>query len=262
MKKTNNNSFYIVLIVILSVVTLGLIALLVIGVINKGFGISIDNVSTNLVLEREFELEDLEKINVKAKAGNITVRSSKSENAVVKFYADKSSAADVSKSSNALIINDKSDDCRFICLGWKGVNIEVYLPEEFAGDIKTDLDSGRTVIEDFRNASFDVNSDMGDVNLGSAKNIFANLDMGKLTVADCYGKITVANDMGDVEIKSLHLTDDSEIKLDMGSLSIDSVGDVRVDAEVDLGDKDISGGNYKSDIVLKLHNSMGSITVH
>lgn len=261
MKPKTNKTFYIVLIVILSVVTLGLIALLVIGIANKGFGINASNVSTNLVLEREYSLEDFDKIDANVKSGNVTIHSTKDEAATVKFFADKSSAADVAKSNNTLYINDRSDDCYFICIGLKSVSVEVYLPESYDGEIKIDLDAGSTIVEDFINADFDINSDMGDVSLGVAKNISANLDMGKLTVADCYGKITVQDDMGDVEIKNLHLTHDSEIKLDMGSISIDNVGDVRVDAEVDLGNKHVDGGNYKADTVLKIRNSMGDITV-
>jgi hypothetical protein len=117
------------------------------------------------------------------------------------------------------------------------------------------------MVEDFTAASLNIRDDMGDVTLGVAKNIDARLDMGRLTVVDCLGRINIKNDMGEVEVKNLHLTENSEIKLDMGNVTIDNVGDVRVDADVDLGDKNVSGGNYKSDIVLTVQNSLGNITV-
>ena len=261
MKTKSNNTFYIVLIVILSVAVLGLIALLVVGITNKGFGFSSDNVSSNLVLERDYSIEDLNRIDAKVKAGKVSVYSTQDEKAVVKFYSDKSSAAEVIASNNVLSIVDRNDDCHFICFNFKGVNVEVYIPNSYDGEIKLDVDAGAIMVEDFTAASLNIRDDMGDVTLGVAKNIDARLDMGRLTVVDCLGKINIKNDMGDVEVKNLHLTENSEIKLDMGNVTIDNVGDARVDADVDLGDKDVSGGNYKSDIVLTIQNSLGNITV-
>jgi hypothetical protein len=261
MKSKSNNTFYIVLIVIISVVTLGLVTLLIVGIANKGFGFNSDNVSENLVLEQEYALEDLQKIDATVKAGKLTVYSTQEDVAKVKFYAEKSSAADVVKSGDMLKISDRSDECHFICFNWRGVNVEIYLPDSYDGTIKLDVDAGRMTVGDFRLASVDIKNDMGDVELGTAKNINADVDMGKLIVADCLGKLTLKNDMGDIEVRSLHLTEDSEIKLDMGNVTIDSVGDVRVDSDVELGNSNISGGNHKSDIVLKIRNSMGNVTV-
>ncbi len=261
-KTKSNNNFYIVLIVIFSVVILGLGALMVIGIANKGFGFSVENVSENLAFEEEYSLEKFTSIDAKIKAGKITVHSTQDDMARVKFYADKTSAAYVLNDGDVLKIEDKNDECHFICLNFRGVNVEVYLPDSYNGAIRIDVDAGRIETGDFRSASLDIYDDMGDVKLGVAKDIRAELDMGKLSLADCLGRLNIDNDMGDVEIRELHLIDNSEIKLDMGSLKIESVGDVRVDAEVDLGNKDVTGGNHKSDIVLKVRNSMGDITIH
>jgi hypothetical protein len=68
--------------------------------------------------------------------------------------------------------------------------------------------------------------------------------------------------MGDVEIENLHLTENSDISLSMGNIRIDHVGDVRVDADVDMGNKNINGGNDDAAVKLRIDNSMGNISVH
>jgi hypothetical protein len=113
----------------------------------------------------------------------------------------------------------------------------------------------------FKHASVYLDSSAGDVHVESAKNINASLSAGNFELGDCFGRLKIDNSMGNVEISRLHLTEDSDIDMSMGNVEIDHVGDVRVEADVSLGDSSIEGDNKKSDIVLKIDNSMGNITV-
>ena len=264
-KNKEKKTFYIVLAIILSVVVLGLTSILIIGIANKGsfrFGINADNVSTNLALENEYAIDGLEKVDINVKAGKVSIYSTENDAATLKFYAKDEDDATVNNDGKTLKIKDDSEECHFFCVGWEGVSVELYLPSTYAGEIKVDNNFGRVRIEDFADASLDVDSSAGDVELGTAKNINADLSMGKLTVKDCLGQIRISNSMGDVEIESLHLTADSDINLSMGNIRIDHVGDVRVNADVDMGNKNINGGNDDATVKLRIDNSMGNISVH
>lgn len=264
-KNKEKKTFYVVLAIILSVVVLGLTSILIIGIANKGsfrFGINADNVSTNLAYEKDYEIADLEHVAINVKAGKVSVYSTESDAASLKFYAKNEKDAVVNNDGKTLKIQDESEECHFFCVGWEGVNVELYLPDTYAGEIKVDNDFGRVKIEDFAEASLDVDSSAGDVELGVAKIINADLSMGRLTVKDCLGRIRISNSMGDVEIENLHLTENSDISLSMGNIRIDHVGDVRVDADVDMGNKNINGGNDDAAVKLRIDNSMGNISVH
>ncbi|MBR5419465.1 DUF4097 family beta strand repeat protein [Candidatus Saccharibacteria bacterium] len=264
-KNKEKKTFYIVLAVILSVVVLGLSSILIIGIINKGsfrFGFNGDNVSSNLAFEKEYPIEDVEKIDMKVKAGKIAVRNTENNAAIVKFYAKESNDADVKLEGGLLSIIDKSDDCHFLCINWEGVSVELYLPSSYAGEIVADNDFGRVSVDDFREATLTIDSSAGDVELGAAKNIDAKLSMGKLSLADCLGYLRIDSSMGDVEISQLHLTQDSSIHLSMGNVRIDNVGDVRVKSDVSMGNQNINGGNDMATVILNIDNSMGNVSVH
>ena len=258
---------YIFLIVFLSLIVLGLSALLVVGLTGKGglfgFHFGQSSTSSNLVIDKEYDFEELDDVEIKIKSGSLKITNTESEDDKVslKFYADKDSYAYVDDGKDSLKIEDRSDDCRFFCINWVGVKIELALPKDYAGDLKIDTSYGDVDIDRFELASFVIDSSAGDVKIGGAKNIKASLSAGNFELGDCLGEARIDNSMGNVKIKELHLTKDSEIDLSMGNVEIDNVGDVNVEAETSMGNQNISGGDRKSDITLRIDNSMGNITV-
>ena len=258
---------YIFLIVFLSILVLGLGALLVVGLTGKGgffgFRFGQSHTSSNLVIDKKYDFEELEDVKIKIKAGSLKVLNTESEDdeVALKFYAEKEKWADVNATRSSLKIEDKSDDCHFICFNWEGVKIELYLPAKYAGKLVIESDYGDMEVGSFNEASVYLDSSAGDVRVESAKNITASLSAGNFELGDCLGKLKIDNSMGNVEIDHLHLSEDSDIDMSMGNVEIDHVGDVRVESDVSLGDSSIEGDNKKSDIVLKIDNSMGNVTV-
>jgi hypothetical protein len=47
----------------------------------------------------------------------------------------------------------------------------------------------------------------------------------------------------------------------MGNIEIKHIGDVYVEAKTDIGNSSVENSNPKSDVVLRIENSMGNITV-
>lgn len=261
-----NKGFYIFLIVLLSVIVLGLGALLVFGLTHKGFfgfGMGANNISGHLALEQEYDLADFNTISVNVRAGEVKVHSTSGDmsKATLKFFADNDDWALVEMKDKALKIEDDTPECHGFCLHQVGVLVDLYLPADYNGSLDIDNDYGKTTVDLLSEATLRLDNAAGDVELGGAKNIDAKLNAGRLTIGDCFGRLNVENNMGDVEISQLHLTEDSVVDLDMGDVEIRSVGDVHVAADVDLGNKNVSGGNDSAPITLRVKNNMGNITI-
>jgi hypothetical protein len=94
------------------------------------------------VIDEKYDFEELEDVKIKIKAGSLKVLNTESEDdkVALKFYAEKEKWADVDAGKNSLKIEDKSDDCHFICFNWEGVKIELYLPAKYAGKLVIDTD--------------------------------------------------------------------------------------------------------------------------
>lgn len=269
MKNNSNKGLLIFLVVFLSIIVLGLSALLVVGLSGKGgmFGLHFgkSTISSNLVKEEEFDPAEIENIKVNIKAGKLKIVSedaSEDSKIVAKLYAKEADWINVETSNDSIKIEDKTEDCHFFCFNWDGVNIELFVPKDYAGEFNIETSYGDVELGDFELASIKLDSSAGNVEIGSTKDINAELSAGNFELGNCYGYARIDNSMGNVEIDRLDITENSEIKLSMGNVSIKHVGDVRVDAKTDMGNSSVNGGNPKSDVTLKIENSMGNITVH
>ncbi|MDO4741804.1 MAG: DUF4097 family beta strand repeat-containing protein [Candidatus Saccharibacteria bacterium] len=262
-----SKKLYIFQIVLFSLFALGLSVLLVISLNNRGglFGLRFGQtgVSSNLIIDKEYSFEELNKVEIKIKAGELKIVNTKStdDKASLKFYAEHDEFAHIDKDDDSLKIEDRSSNCYFFCVNQTSVKVELTLPENYAGELVIDISYGDVEINEFKLASLYLNSSAGNVKIESTKNINASLNMGNLELGDCFGEAIINSSMSSIKISELHLTKDSKIDLSMGSVEINHVGDVRVEADTSLGEIDIEGDNKNSNIVLKIDNSMGSITV-
>lgn len=268
MKNNSNKGLLIFLVIFLSIIVLSLSALLVLGLSGKGgafgwhFGNS--NISSNLVKEAEFDASAIEDIKVNIKAGKLKIVSEDAKEdgkIVAKLYAKEESWIDLRDTNDGIEIVDKSDECHFFCFNWDGINVELFVPKDYAGEFIIETSYGDVEIGDFELASVKLDSSAGNVEVSSAKDINAELSAGDFELGNCYGRVRIDNSMGNVEIDKLDIAEDSEIELSMGNVEIKHVGDVRVEAKTDMGDSSVEGGNPKADTVLRISNSMGNITV-
>lgn len=268
MKNNNNKGLIIFLVVFLSIIVLGLGALLVVGLTGKGgaFGLHLGNpnISSNLVKEEVFDASEIEKIKVDIKSGKIKVVSddAKEDSKIVaKLYAKEEDWISLRDTKNSIEIKDESDECHFFCFNWDGVSVELFVPKDYAGSFNIDTSYGDVELGDFKHASVSLDSSAGDIEIGSVKDVNANLSAGDFKLGNCYGRVRIDNSMGNVEIDKLDITENSEIELSMGNVEIKQIGDVNVEAKVDMGDSSVENSNPKSDVTLRIENSMGNITV-
>lgn len=267
-----NKTLSIFLIILLSFAGLAVIGFFLLALkapsFNFHFGFGGDQSNTsyynNLVAEKQYEAKDFNALAINQDYGDIEINSvSPSDDAKieVKIYAEDSNNAEISENGSEISIKYKAPNCVVFCFNQKGARFVVYVPENFAGTFNIYNDYGKTKIGNFKDAYITAESDYGDVEVGEAKVAKLTLDAGNAKLGNCYGRVDIRNDMGNVDIDKLSITEDSSIILDMGNVSINDVGDVRVITKVDLGNANVQTSNSTSPIILTIENDLGNITV-
>lgn len=253
------------------------------------------NLSKNLIIDENYNIE-FNKVLIDSDSSYINILESDDDSFRVIAYGEDDSVS-VKNDSNELRITSKGNVCKSIfCVNFSIAKIEVYIPSGYSNIIKIDNRYGDTEVGGFSLADVRIKGDCGDINILSANKVDVDNSFGNILInsanivkadAKCgnieiekvlkldannnYGDIEVkqvldnfviTNDCGDVEIKSAILKNDSSITSSLGSIDIDEINKVYIDAKTDLGDVDIANNYNKSDITLKIRNSSGDITVN
>ncbi len=277
-----NNTGKIVLIVLLSLLSLGMVAILVIALtqpFNFSFSIgSFSKESDRLAFEHEYSLEEIQLLNAKNDAGNLEISDSNTDKIKLKIYNEEEGQTTVNHPDNVLDMDVKSKSCKGFFVECRVARVELEIPRSYAGKINLESDAGNINISTLPEAEIVAKSDAGNIKIVKAKSIDAELnagnikieeaenaiidiDAGNLEIAKCTGYLKINSNAGNTKVKELALTKDSYIEADMGNVTVDHAGDVRVEADVDMGNKNIEGGNPNAEIVLHVKNNLGNITV-
>lgn len=273
-----NKGLIIFLIILLSISCIFLSLILYLGLSGKfpfNFG-GFNNVSNELVYDKIYE-ETFDNININTSAAMIEIKNSRDELTTVKIYGDlELLKLDDDKILN---INYKSKPCIGLCVNQSIAKIEIYLPNDYEGNIEIENKYGDILLDEFLNSNIKVSSSYGDTTIDGANILDAKSSAGDIEVG-IVSKATIENNLGDIKIKKVlsYLdinADCGDIKIDeaiidtdsyinnsLGDIKIKRTNDIRIDAKTSLGDTKVENNNYKSDIVLKITNSCGDIKVN
>ena len=259
----------------------------------KGFRIGLQN-SNKLILDKTFE-EKINNIIIDATTSEIFIKKFDTEKIKAIIYGEKD-YTDVEIDSDNLNIEISEKKCIGFCLNQKISKIEIYLPENFSGNIDIKNNYGDIFIDEFLDAFIDVEEDCGDVkiiggNIVKVDNNYGNIEIEKANVSivneDCgdviisntndvtvknnYGDIKIKsvnnylyleNDCGDINLNNINLKKNSYIKNDYGSIEIGNTNELFIDATTDLGKVKINNNYNKADITLKIENDCGDVEVN
>lgn len=292
-----NRNIIIGLIVLISVICIALIVLMINMMNGKfqlnGFKFS-HKVSNELVIDETYDV-DFSDVSVTTNASDIYIKVATDNNVRVVIYGDKDNTK-VETSNNKLSIISKEKTCVGFCFNTTIAKIEVYLPKNYDKTINVVNNYGDISIDEFLQATIDIEEDCGDVtvsggNLVSIDNDYGDITLNKAKVANIkesagdvkigtVDDVTVENDYGDIEINSVNnylrlindcgdikvdniiLNKNSTIKDDYGDIKIGSTNEVYINAKTDLGDVKITKNYQNSDIVLLIENDCGDIIVN
>lgn len=257
-----NKGLIIVLLILLSVIVFFLCMFLVyflnggrkFGLINWGSN------SKNVIFDETYDMSNILNIDIKQDAGNITFKESSDNNIRVILYGENENEARVDLYNDDLNIayNSKSHLFNF---GVSTNDIIVYIPSSFSHQITIKSDYGNCEVSDLQNATINIDSDAGNVEIGKVKNLTAKCDYGNIEVNEILNKCEIKADCGNIEINTISIKENSSIKADLGNVDIEHANNVYIDADVDLGKVRISENNRNSDITLKVDCDCGNVTV-
>lgn len=263
-----NKGFIITLIILLSIIVFFLVMFLVMslkGGTNFRNGIfSIGSKSTNIIYDKQFELENIKNIAIKQDAGDVIVKESEGDYIQVVLYGENERDAQVELNSGKLSIDNTHQRRSFVFFNF-GVaknDIIIYIPSNYENEIKVNNDYGKCEMANFENATVNIDCNAGDVELGKIKNAVLKCDYGNIDIKEILNKCDIEADCGNVKIDTLSIKEDSSIKADLGNVDINNANDIYIDANVDLGNANINKNNRNAEITLKVHCNCGNVTIN
>lgn len=262
-----NKGLIITLIILLSIAIFFLVMFLVTylnGGINFRNGIfNIGSKSTKIVFDKEFEIFNIQNINVKQDTGDVIIKEAQNDNIKVIIYGEDVSDVSVNMDDGNLNIDYYNEkNFHFFNFGNIKNDIIIYVPATYADNINLKNDYGNIEITDLENATVDINNDCGNVKLGKIKNAVVECDCGNVEINEILNKFDIEVNCGNVEIDKIFINEDSNVEVDLGDIDINSTNDIYIDANVDLGKKNVNKNNRNSSVTLKVKCDCGNIEIN
>lgn len=263
-----NKGLIITLIIILSIIIFLLVIFLVsylkgeISFKNRIFNIG--SKSTNIIYDRQFELEDIKEIDIKQDAGDILVKETTEDYIKVVLYGENEGDAQVELNNGKLTIDNTHNRRSFVFFNF-GVtknDIIIYVPYNYSNDIKIKNDYGECELTDLENATVNIDCDAGNVELGKIKNATIKCDYGNIEIKEIRNKCDIKADCGNIQIDTISIKENSSIKADLGNIDINNTNDIYIDADVDLGKTNINKNNRNASVTLKVNCDCGNVTIN
>lgn len=255
-----NKGLIITLIVLLSITCVSLICFMTVMIKrNNKFSFSMTMVIKDKVIDKSYE-EKIDNIEIDSEAGDIIVKHSDSDKIKVVVYGIKElSTSEVLE--NKLVVNVKTEKCKFFCFNKKISKTIVYVPEKYEGKINIKNNFGDITISDYDNAELNIENDFGDIEVGNINVIDAKNDCGDTEIKKVNKSLNVKNDYGDIEINEINITENSYIENDFGDIEIGKTNEINIEAKTSLGDVKIENNYKNSKITLKIKDDCGDIEV-
>ncbi len=270
-----NKGIKIILIILLTILIIALVNFMIYAIINRNNDYSVkfsliafgDN--TEKIFEKEYEPEELDKINVDVSSSNVIIEKADVDKIKVTAYGEKDEKINETINNNELsITKSKTKVFIFAMLYWCDEKIIIQVPnecdEEFnihtsSGDIAApnlennvinlETSSGKIECGNINNGNF--KSSSGDITVGSGNEITIQTSSGSIIVGD-FNKLSAEASSGDVEVGKVG---ESTIKTSSGKILVESAK--RLQAEASSGEIDIN----KIEEYCNLVTSSGSIEI-
>ncbi len=262
-----NKSLIITLIVLLSIIAVLLTLFLIYALTEKNFlfEYSSEINNKNVVFEKNYSINDIEKIDITSEVGEVKILENSEDNIKVTIYGKSSKDLKnitFSDDNGILELKVLEEKNNFINFGFHTKDIVVYAPKDAFKEITIKNDLGDVEIEDFENATIDIEQDCGEVEIGTVENATIKSSYGDVKINSILNKCDIDSNCGDVKIDNLQINENSSIKNDLGDIKIEKVNDIFMDAKTDLGDVKINSNNRYAEITLILQNDCGDIKVN
>lgn len=280
MKKKSN----IILLIILTFLAIFITTIMIYFLINKDiknsfFKINYNN-KKNLIYNKIYEENDLDKINIDVSTTDIFIKSTEDNKIKLEVFGEKDDKVNSKISNNILNISktSKSDFCIGFCFH-NSDEIVLYFPKNLVSNLNINSEYGDILVEDFENINAQIETETGDITFGnlndayietesgdvkikSLKNGEINTETGDIIVTDVLNKIDIESETGDIKIKNCNIKENSKIEVDTGDVTIIKINDIYIDTKTDTGEVNIKKNNRYSKIEMKIETDSGDIKVN
>ena len=228
--------------------------------IHSGFDFS--NMKAKLVLDEEYEVNNINNISIDVRSSDINFHESESDKIVVKAYSDKKGKVKVEVTDNELSIKNKQKIA--VCVGFCFSNrkIDIYVPKTYegkftvkttSGDISSDLDT-------YNDYSIKVTS--GDISLDKVKSLTGSATSGDLEIEEINSSINFKTTSGDIDIDIFDVNKDSLIKVTSGDVDINKLTNAYVEASAKSGDIKVKKNDRHAKYELVIKTTSGDVKVN
>lgn len=259
----NNKGLIITLIIVFSICAICLSVLLGFILVNKkSFRIMrFDFVSkTEKIYDERFAVSDISKINIYSSSSDITIKEANTNEVEIRIFGKNKNAVRVNHSNDTLRIDYTNvSNCIGFCFYRE--DIEILIPHNYQLDGNIESKYGDINIGYFDNGKLVIDSDSGDIDIKSIKDIEIKSHYGDILIAEVKNKLDIKSNSGDIEISRVNILENSKIVSDYGDVEIDKINDIYVDAKTNFGDVDIDHNNRYAKVSLVIDSSYGDIEV-
>lgn len=260
-----NKGLIITLIILLIIIIIGLISFLMLCLSGKfnimngfmNFGVK----SKNIIYDEEFNLEEINNLEILSSAGSINFEESKDEKIRVVAYGQNSNDLKVNLNNKQLKVDYSEYKNNRFGFNVYVNDIIVYIPKDFLKEINIENRYGDCKIIDLENATINIDADCGNIKIGKIKNATITCDYGNIDIKSVLNKCCIESNCGNIKIDKVEINENSSIKSDYGDIKIKETNDIYVDAKVDLGDVKVKNNNRHSEIILEIESDCGNIKV-
>ena len=241
----------IVLIIILAIMVIALVNFMIYAIINRNndyavkFSFIAFGDNTEKIFEKEYEPEELDKINVDVSSSNVFIEKADVDKIKVTAYGEKDEKINETINNNELsITKSKTKVFIFAMFYWCDEKIIIQVPnncdEEFniqtsSGDIiAPDLEgdniqlktsSGKIQCGNINNGK--IESSSGDILIGNGNEVTLKASSGSIKAGD-FNKLSAEASSGDIEVGTI--SEDATIKTASGKITLDRANKLKTEA--------------------------------
>ncbi len=211
-----------------------------------------------LINSQSFSQDEVKDLNLDIYGADIKFSRASDDLITVNIYSPREKGK-IKLEDNAL--NVTYNDLDF-CYGFCDYNdyVEIFVPDDYLENLKIYSSFGDIIASSLKVSNLTILADEGNVDLGSIENADIRAVDSDINIFEVTDKISVNNIQGDIALKNVNIKNNSVIKTLLGSIEINNVNDVYIDADTD-GKKEILHHNPDAKIVLQLESSK-NIIVH
>ena len=220
------------------------------------------NMTAKLVFDEQYELKDIESINIDVTSSDIKIYESSDDKINVKIYSDDKDNIKVNEDEKTLSIVNKQKGA--VCFGFCFGNrkVELYVPKDYLGKFDIHATSGDIVSSLATSNDYNIRVTSGDIKIDNVNSLTGKATSGDIEIERLNSYINFKTTSGDIDIDIATINKDSSIKVTSGDVEINKFSGAYVNASAKSGDINVSNNDRHAEYELTITTTSGDIEIN